>query len=565
MTEKIIRYFNDYSHKIMRFRISLYMSLLALATMGCQKISYFPTQDSESVFTAAFVDVKSVAYDGRQTFKAGESIDVWNIQTHELKRVELAESNISSDGRHVTFTVGFGSDVSVLAIYPGGWSSDCWPDGDTAPHFDEVNGLRDGIASAVSASGTDRILLFSNLLSCISFSSSKSVSTANCIATLSGNSDEEFATTIVVNPATGAATAHAPAMRKSISTSLAAACTDDIRLWVLPELNLPDGFSLKISNIGGDVVKERIVNVPFSVGAGVFIGIGDIDNTPVTFDIQATSVTYKDGTFAFTPSSDDVYYIVSVDKLENISSCASDAQVTSGIMASYVKKYGDSFAPYTSFEEYMVNEVCCKGASNLVMRGLDADSDYVAMAFVVDEEMNILSGLARLAFHTSSSPELGSYESYLGEWIISGSLVPGNTLSGSSAFEDYTVTISAKENGVNYVVEGLLHPLGLDDQYIALYNEGSVDFPVGVDNPGSKHYKEGAYYLNAHLAGVTNDRYVKSFSFVQEASSTLSVSGVSFIAGEYHVIDAWTEAIDPDPYRMTANFIRVDSIIRLTE
>lgn len=535
-----------------------------LIVAGCEKCMT-PKESAETTFTASFAEVKSVTSNGIQQFVPGESIDIWDINTHELKSVELTESNISADGKKAIFSIPSGSDASILAIYPGGWPSNSWPVDEPAPHFNDINGLRNGIASAVCKTGVANALVFRNLLSCISFSSSVSVSSTNCVATLSGLADEDVATGITINPSTGAATACPQSLKKTIMTCRAADNPADIRLWALPDLVLSKGFSLAICTEAGVTAKERDVEVPFTLGANEFVAIGDIDNaTSSSIDIEKIDVSFKEGTFSIIPSNDEFYYILAFDKQENLTSFTSDAQITSGIMESYFEKYGNDFQPYDSYEEYMLHEVCTKGSTTMSISNLDACTKYLAMAFIVDERMNILSGLSRLEFETSAAPSsFYSYEDYLGSWSISGTLVKGSDLSNAGSFENKVITISEKEDGTSYVVTGILSPLSINDPYIANYNNGCMDFPVGNENRGSTAYNDGAFYLFAHLAGVVTNGTIKAFSIVPSNVNNLMISGVDYIAGEYHKYK--NGSVDPSPFRMTEKYMEITSITRILE
>ena len=115
---------------------ALVIAVLALAS--CQK-EFKPNQEESTEgrsFSASFAETKAISNTGAQTFKVGETIDIWNVNTHEIVNVTLEAGNISVDGKRVDFTIkDFDPEAPVLAVYPGGYKVSAWKAGEDAPHF----------------------------------------------------------------------------------------------------------------------------------------------------------------------------------------------------------------------------------------------------------------------------------------------------------------------------------------------------------------------------------------------------------------------------------------------
>lgn len=509
------------------------ISLLLTVFSSCERIAYNNTDVCTCTFTATFTQTKAVNAEGIQTFRAGELIDIWDVSTHELSHVTIAEKDIADAGKTVTFTTDVNPSSDILAVYPGGFGSDCWAKSESALQLNALNSIRDGLATAVCKAGEERILSFTNVLSCVSFSSSKSVSEVNSCAYLYGRNGETFPTSLSVDPATGAASAVAKGSLPYAFTTLAALYPQDIRIWVLPELNLTKGFSLKIGASSEATVKTREVPVPFSVGQNRFVVLGDVDVTTMSFALDVTQVTNMNGNIEFSPSSDDYLFIPCCEKKSKFELFTDDSQITTAVIDYYKEKYG------SNWKQSVIDLICRKGVSSVTFTGLDSDTDYIAFVFAVDEELNVISGVTKIPFHTSNLESPFSYEDFLGEWTVSGSTDRG-------AFENCIWTLSVRENGISYNVSGLLNPLNYKrDSYVAYFNETShsVNFPVGVNNPGTHLYNPGSSYeFYVFLAGLTSDkRSIVPFDLVSLSSNELQLAGAAYLAGEQHPYDPQTD------------------------
>ena len=266
---------------------SLAIAMAVLSMAACRKENFKeaePVQGGADTFTCFFDDTKAVAVDGVQTFKAGEIIDLLDNDAKKIYSVAITEGMISNGGKVVVFTSKFPGDKPVLAVYPGGYNTP-WGTKEPYsenPHFTCLNSKRDGFATAVAAvteGGKGRSLTFTNVVSCVSFSSSKTAAGDNKWASLYGNDGEKIPSQVELDPATGAASAYSTGIMDYAFTNLAASNPTDIRLWMLPGQEFKKGITLRIGTNAtiAKAVLSRVINTPFTVSANSFIRLGDID------------------------------------------------------------------------------------------------------------------------------------------------------------------------------------------------------------------------------------------------------------------------------------------------
>lgn len=543
----------------MKSQYILLSALLLTVFSSCERMSSNDTNLCTCTFKASFLQTKAVNAEGIQTFKAGEQIDIWDVSTHELSHFTIAEKDIADAGKTVTFTAVVNPSSDILAVYPGGYGSDCWGKSESAPRLNALNSSRDGLATAVYKAGAERKLSFTNVLSCVSFSSSKSVSEVNCCAYLYGRNGETFPSGISIDPTSGAASAIADGLQSYAFTELAFRYPQDIRIWVLPELNLSKGFILKIGSSAEHISFTREVPVPVTVSNNSFMVLGDIDVTTVSFTLGA-SATNMNGRISISPSNTELMYIPCIEKKVDFDVFNDDAEAINAVLRHYQDKYG------VNWKSSVKSDVCRKGSDEVIYSGLESDTDYVAFVFAVDDDINVISGITKISFHTTAVESCYSYEDFLGDWIVSGSTVDGS-------FNDCVWTFEEREKGVSYNVYNLLKPVYLDkDSYIALYksnesngitNSSWVHFPVGNDNPGSTMYRAGTSKFYVFLAGLTSDqKSVIPFSLVPVSSTELKFDVVlaKYIAGEYHDYDSKTDGPKPNFYLSAP--IEITSIVR---
>lgn len=530
--------------------IHILLVTFAIAILSsCERIPTCSNDDVQSfTFTASFLQTKAVNANGIQTFTAGEQIDIWDVCSKEVSHVTLEDKDIADDGKTACFDVAVNPSSDILAVYPGGYSSDCWAPDSDSPRLEALNSTRDGLATAVFKAGAEKVLAFTNILSCVSFSSSKTVSSINKYAFLYGRNGETFPTALSIDPDSGAAGACAEDVLPYAYTAIADRNPDDIRIWVLPELVLSHGFVLKIGESVDNIAFSREVPVPFTVGSNSFIVLGDVDVSTVSFSLEVNSVSNMNGIISFAPSSSDFMYIPCIEKKSKFDLFKDDSEITTAVLDHYKNKYG------TGWKQSLIDNICRKGSDDVIFSGLEADTDYVAFAFAVDEDMNIMSGVTRISFHTSAIASAFSYVDFLGEWNVTGSTSDGD-------FNDCTWTFSELEEGVSYKVSGMLSPIYMNkDSYVAYFNElsSSVDFPVGEDNPGTGIYPFRGVDYNLSLVGLTPDRKsIVPFSLISLSPNELQITGASFVAGEYH----GNGQLD----RSITGVISISSIVRVSE
>ena len=266
---------------------ALIIAIFALAS--CQK-EFNPTQEEEAAegrsFSASFVQTKAISNTGAQTFKAGETIDVWNVNTREIKSVVLAADNISENGKNVEFTIkDFDPEAPVLAVYPGGYKASAWGANDAAPHFACMNSKRDGVASAVCKSGEGK-LVFKNLTSCLAFACPSGVSATNKFAYLYGNNGEKIPSQLFIDPTTGEASPYTAGTMDYAFTNLTVGYESEIRFWVYPGVEFTEGVTVKTGPKATEPAVSVPSTVPLTVGENEYIWLGAM---PLTYGEE----TYK--------------------------------------------------------------------------------------------------------------------------------------------------------------------------------------------------------------------------------------------------------------------------------
>ena len=265
---------------------ALVIAVLALAS--CQK-EFNPNQEESTEgrsFSASFAETKAISNTGAQTFKVGETIDVWNVNTHEIVNVTLEAGNISVDGKRVDFTIkDFDPEAPVLAVYPGGYKASAWGANDAAPHFACMNNKRDGVASAVCKSGEGK-LIFKNLTSCLAFACPSGVSATNKFAYLFGNNGEKFPSQLFIDPTTGEASPYTAGEIDYAFTNLTVGYESEIRFWVYPGIDFTQGCTVKTGASAKSIALEVPSTVPFTVGENEYNWLGAM---PLTYGDE----TYK--------------------------------------------------------------------------------------------------------------------------------------------------------------------------------------------------------------------------------------------------------------------------------
>lgn len=121
------------------------------------------------------------------------------------------------------------------------------------------------------------------------------------------------------------------------------------------------------------------------------------------FEINVSDITYSSVAVSCTPSSPDVYYLLSLETAAYVNLFETDQELVAADMAYFQEEYDyykEAIAdfPYTSFAEFFITEYCLQGnldAENGLMSGLTQDTEYVAYVYAVDSDANVISDVVK--------------------------------------------------------------------------------------------------------------------------------------------------------------------------
>lgn len=132
--------------------------------------------------------------------------------------------------------------------------------------------------------------------------------------------------------------------------------------------------------------------------------------TDVTFEIAVSDITETGAVATFTPSNKEVYYIAAIEKATYVNSFESDQELIDAEFDFWYENYGESYAEYgfESFNDLMLNGVCYSGEATAdYSNQLKSGTEYVAYAFAVDENLNVISSaVSKASFETIAGIDL---------------------------------------------------------------------------------------------------------------------------------------------------------------
>ena len=139
--------------------------------------------------------------------------------------------------------------------------------------------------------------------------------------------------------------------------------------------------------------------------------------TDVTFEITVSDIKENGAVVEFVPSNKEVYYIPSVETAAYVGEFDTDQDLFDADMDYWYQTYGEDYEEYgfESFIDLMLNGVACVGTySNDYNPKLKSGTEYVAYAFAIDENLNLISSeIKKVAFETLPSINLEEM-TYLG-------------------------------------------------------------------------------------------------------------------------------------------------------
>ena len=179
--------------------------------------------------------------------------------------------------------------------------------------------------------------------------------------------------------------------------------------------------------VEGNFVFKAIRNSDCANSAVVITVLKKEFTPTVDIDLAVSNIKSNSATITTTVSDQTVNYVVSVESPEWTDQYPDDDDLFEADMAYYEYVYENQGKQYyDTFEEFFFDIFCVTGDMSGDWDGLDADTDYVAYVYALDEGFNRLSDIVRVPFHTeeASVPEESTYlgvglwhESTLATWL----------------------------------------------------------------------------------------------------------------------------------------------------
>lgn len=168
--------------------------------------------------------------------------------------------------------------------------------------------------------------------------------------------------------------------------------------------------------VDGNFVFKAVRN---SDGANSAVVISVSKKAPqanVTIALEVTEITQTGALVLCTPSNETAHYIISVEKASYVDQFSSDEELVQADLDYYCEYYASDYADYgfSSIEDLVYNGLGHAGYYEDDWAGyLQAATDYVAYAFAIDEDLNLLSPeVTKVPFSTLEEEALDA--TYLG-------------------------------------------------------------------------------------------------------------------------------------------------------
>jgi hypothetical protein len=272
------------------------------------------------------------------------------------------------------------------------------------------------------------------------------------------------------------------------------------------------GMIIALSAVAAPAKKQvRVENAP---AKAFFLKNLDLNNLKahrapkaikdVTFDIVIDNITATTAAYSVTPSDDNAMFVFTYAEKAMIDTIA-DAQIAA-VMKANLDDYIANAAKQG--KDYTYADLLYSGAQEDEFDGLLPNTDYVAIAFEMDENGALVGQATRVAFHTENL-------------VLSGDTIPYTFTD--LAWNDKTATAGWWE---------IYSPNEEDDPFISLSNGTLVDAPEGTydfaDMDGQYCYLwigenkitfaagtvvvtknlDGSYHVYAELADGNGDVYI---------------------------------------------------------
>lgn len=272
------------------------------------------------------------------------------------------------------------------------------------------------------------------------------------------------------------------------------------------------GMIIALSAVAAPAKKQvRVENAP---AKAFFLKNLDLNNLKahrapkaikdVTFDIVIDNITATTAAYSVTPSDDNAMFVFTYAEKAMIDTIA-DAKIAA-VMKANLDDYIANAAKQG--KDYTYADLLYSGAQEDEFDGLLPNTDYVAIAFEMDENGALVGQATRVAFHTA-------------DLVLSGDTIPYTFTD--LAWNDKTATAGWWE---------IYSPNEEDDPFISLSNGTLVDAPEGTydfaDMDGQYCYLwigedkitfaagtvvvtknlDGSYHVYAELADGNGDVYI---------------------------------------------------------
>lgn len=235
----------------------------------------------------------------------------------------------------------------------------------------------------------------------------------------------------------------------------------------------------------------------------------------VTFNITVSNVTATEASVAVAPSVDTVFYyfdIMSASYASQFASLEAMADTMVAYLVEEVEYYAESGYGQHGYPTTL-EEVCSKGADSYDFSGLDATTDYIAFAFVVDVKNKDAKGKVATASFTTGEVQNVSLLFELADSDTAIWFLPNNedieyfpTYIDADSIDDYGYSSAAEffQDYADY----------LKELYESYYGAGAFEYnclfsgPIYITKDALEAGHNYLFLARAYSAGVWNSDLV---------------------------------------------------------
>lgn len=313
------------------------------------------------------------------------------------------------------------------------------------------------------------------------------------------------------------------------------------------------GMIIALSAVAAPAKKQvRVENAP---AKAFFLKNLDLNNLKahrapkaikdVTFEIVIDNITATTAAYSVTPSDDNAMFVFTYGEKAMIDTIT-DAQLAANMKANldyYIAYYTQQGYTGLTYADFLYS-----GAQADEFDGLLPNTDYVAIAFEMDENGNLVGQATRVVFHTEElvlSGDTIRYEFTDLKWTDNTATAGWWEINSPNEEDDPYISLS---NGTSVdAPEGTYDYADMDGQYSYLYiGEDKITFAAGTVVVTKN--EDGSYHVYAELADGNGDVYVLTldskpfvpsdmeFSFSETADGILVTVTVETDPWDYFVV-----------------------------